>query len=204
MPAWVQGLGYGAAALCLVALGVRGVVWPRAVMALAGIGFCAYGVLTGTWPVVIASAAIALMSLWRLRSGLAAPAASEIAAVPMEPGHPFLTDFLRANLADIRKSQPDFDPDADAPFVRLITRHGFPAGIVMGRPEGQELTIVLDYVTPRYRDSRQGRWLYGDGKATFTDAGFKRLLASTRTYEHQTYLEGLGFRPEGAWLVKSL
>ena len=74
----------------------------------------------------------------------------------------------------------------------------------MGRPEGQELTIVLDYVTPRYRDSRQGRWLYGDGKATFTDAGFKRLLASTRTYEHQTYLEGLGFRPEGAWLVKSL
>ena len=96
------------------------------------------------------------------------------------------------------------DPDADAPFVRLITRHGFPAGIVMGRPEGQELTIVLDYVTPRYRDSRQGRWLYGDGKATFTDAGFKRLLASTRTHEHQTYLEGLGFRPEGAWLVKSL
>lgn len=204
---WVEGLGYFASVLCVIALGMRQVVKLRTISFIGGIVFVVYGLLIGSWPVVLTNGAIAALNVWRLWQELRptpAGAPSEIAAVPIEAHHPFLDDYLRANLPDIRRSQPEFNLDDEAGFIRLITRHGLPAGVFIGRPVGSELHAVLDYVTPRYRDSRSGRWLFGEGSATFTDAGFKRLVATPTTYEHQSYLEAIGFRPEGAHLVKEL
>ncbi len=204
MPWWVEGLGYLASALCVLALGMRQVVRLRTISFMGGVVFVVYGLLIGSWPVVITNGAIAVLNVWRLRQELSAPAASDIAAVPIESHHPFLDDFLRTHLSDIQRSQPEFTLDAEPEFARIITRHGLPAGIFLGRPQGTELDVVLDYVTPRYRDSRSGRWLFGDGRTTFTAAGFRRLVASPTTYEHRSYLEALGFVPEGTRMVKEL
>jgi len=204
---WVEGLGYLASVLCVVALGMRQVVRLRIISFVGGVVFVVYGLLIGSWPVVLTNGAIAVLNVWRLWQELRPAEAgrpSDIAAVPIEPHHPFLDDFLRANLADIQRSQPDFDLSAEPAFARLVTRHGVPAGVFLGRPEASELHIVLDYATPPYRDSRSGRWLFGEGRGTFTDAGYRRLVASPRTHEHRTYLEALGFRPEGSHLVKEL
>nr|NLI49593.1 YgjV family protein [Propionibacterium sp.] len=204
---WVEGLGYLASVLCVVALGMRQVVRLRTISFIGGVVFVAYGLLIGSWPVVLTNGAIAILNVWRLGQELRSTptgAPAEIAAVPIEPHHPFLDDFLRANLPDIQRSQPDFDLADEPEFARLITRHGLPAGVFLGRPQATELHVVLDYVTPRYRDSRSGRWLFGEGRSTFTEAGFQRIVASPRTYEHRTYLEALGFHPEGSHLVKEL
>ena len=201
---WVEGLGYLASALCVLAVAMRHIVRLRIISFIGGIVFVLYGLLIGSWPVVITNGVIAALNVWRLRQELGRGSASEIAAVPIEAHHPFLDDFLRAHLTDIRKSQPGFQLDAEPSFARLITRHGLPAGVLLGEPMGDELHIVLDYVTPHYRDSRQGRWLFGDGRATFTEAGLKRLVANPITQEHRAYLEAVGFRPEGSRLVKGL
>jgi len=204
---WVEGLGYLASVLCVIALGMRQVVRLRTISFVGGVVFVVYGLLISSWPVVLTNGAIALLNVWRLWQELRPTEpgeASEIAAVPIEAHHPFLDDFLRANLPDIQRSQPGFDLDHEPEFVRLITRHGLPSGVLLGRPEGTELHIVLDYVTPRYRDARSGRWLFGEGRTTFTEAGFRRLVASPRTYEHRSYLETLGFHPEESHMVKDL
>lgn len=204
---WVEAVGYLASLLCVIALGMRQVVKLRIISFFGGVVFVGYGLLIGSWPVILTNGAIALLNVWRLWQELRpvpAGSTSEIAALPMEAHHPFLDDFLRAHLPDIQRSQPDFDLTHEPEFIRLITRHGLPSGVLLGRPEASELHIVLDYVTPRYRDSRSGRWLFGDGSSTFTEAGFQRLVASPRTYEHRTYLETLGFHAEGTHLVKDL
>ena len=204
---WVEGLGYLASVLCVIALGMRQVVRLRTISFVGGVVFVVYGLLISSWPVVLTNGAIALLNVWRLWQELRPTEpgeASEIAAVPIEAHHPFLDDFLRTHLSDIQRSQPEFTLDAEPEFARIITRHGLPAGIFLGRPQGTELDVVLDYVTPRYRDSRSGRWLFGDGRTTFTAAGFRRLVASPTTYEHRSYLEALGFVPEGTRMVKEL
>lgn len=202
---WVAAAGYLAFVLVVAALITRQVVRLRVLWLAAGAALVLYGIGLGQAPVALTGIALAVANLWRLgrELGRTGPA-PEIAAIPIEPQHPFLQDFLRGNLADIQRSQPGFSLDDEPEFVRLITRNGLPAGVFIARPLGDELDIVLDYVTPRYRDSRSGRWLFGEGAATFTSAGFKRLVAAPVTYEHQTYLEQLGFRPEGSKLVKEL
>lgn len=201
---WAQVIGFVAVAFFILALGTRQVVRLRTFWLLGGVAFVGYGLAIGAWPVVAAGAALGIANGWRLRGEVRTPPASDIAAIPMEPHHPFLDDFLRANLTDIQRSQPGFTLSAEPGFIRLITRNGLPAGVFLAQPLGDELDIVLDYVTPRYRDSRSGRWLFGEGSGTFTSAGYRRLVATPVTYEHQTYLEALGFRPEGTRLVKEL
>jgi len=168
-------------------------------------------VLLGAWPaallgLVVGIALGSLVGLRLHRGGRPRVSGStqEISVLAVEPLHPFVVDYLRANLADIQRSQPDFTLEDVPPFARLVMRDGLPAGLFLGEPQGHELNMVLDYVTPGFRDSKSGRWLFGDGRATFTDAGFKRLVASPTTYEHRTYLEALGFRPEGSRFVREL
>lgn len=201
---WFEIVGWAAAIIVLAALSVRQIVLRRVLLTAACAFMLLYAVVTQQWPVAVIAAALGGYNGLRLHRELTPEPSDEIAAVPIDQHAPFLDDFLRANLSDIQHSQPAFTLETEAPFVRLITRRGLPAGVFLGRPEGAELHVILDYVTPRYRDSRAGRWLMGEGKTTFTDAGFKRLVVVPTTYEHQSYLEGLGFHPEGARLVYDL
>lgn len=200
---WVDVVGYVASGLIAASLAMRSLVRLRLVSLVGSVAFVAYGALLGSAPVMIANAAAVLFNAWHLRRELS-PAASAITAVPIDPDAPFLRDFIAANLPDIKRSQPDFSPDDDRPFARLVTRDGLPAGVFLARPLGDELEVTLDYVTPPYRDSRIARWLFGEGRRVFTDAGVRRLVAEASTTEHRTYLESAGFRPEGHRLVKEL
>lgn len=151
---------------------------------------------------ILANGAIALINVWYLRREFAA--STPIAAVPIEAEAPFLRDFLDANAIEITNSQPDYHPSPRDSFVRLLTRDGLPAGVFMAEPAGKELQVKLDYVTPAFRDSRIARWLFGAGKATFTEQGYERLVANAHTTVHRNYLEMVGFHREGGVYVLDL
>jgi hypothetical protein len=57
------------------------------------------------------------------------------------------------------------------------------------------LKIDLDYVLSRYRDSRLGRWLYGEGAEVFRADGYTTLSSSGLSDTHRKYLESVGFKP---------
>lgn len=198
----VELIGYLASALVVLSLTMRSIVRLRVLSTIGGVVFTAYGLLIGSWPIVLTNTAVALVNIWNLRRELAPTSA--IGAVAIEPDAPFLTDFLGANAAEIRTSQPDYHPSATDGFVRLLTRDGLPAGVLIGEPAGSELHVKLDFVTPAYRDSQVARWLFGPGRRTFTDAGFTRLVASAPTAMHRHYLEFVGFHPEGSAYVLDL
>ena len=200
---WVEILGYAASALVVASFAMRSVVRLRTVSLVGSVTFAVYGLLIGAVPVVITNAAAALLNAWNLRRELA-PAASSVNAVAIEPDAPFLVDYLTANLTEIHRSQPEFTLDGDYPFARLVTRDGLPAGAFLARPLGDELEVVLDYVSPAYRDSVVATWLFGPGSAVFTELGVHRLVARASTGEHRTYLEACGFCPEGGGYVKQL
>lgn len=199
---WVDVIGYVASGLIVVSLAMRSVVRLRTVSLLGAIVFTIYGSLIGAWPVIISNALIAVINVWYLRKELSP--SSEMAAVPIDREAPFLIDYVGANAAEITKSQPEYAPDPADTFVRLLTRDGFPAGVITGEPVGNELHVKLDYVTPAYRDSQVAHWLFGAGKAVFTDAGYTRLVAQAQTAVHRTYLEVVGFHREGTRYVLDL
>lgn len=199
----VELIGYLASALIVLSLAMRSIVKLRVLSMTGGIVFTVYGLLIGAWPIVITNVAVTLVNIWALRREVSTTAQS-IAAVPIERDAPFLGDFLGAHAMGIQATQPEYHPSPTDSFVRLLTRDGFPAGVLVGQPAGKELLVKLDYVTPAYRDSQIAKWLFGAGKRTFTDAGFTRLVATAHTTVHRHYLEFVGFRPEGGSYVLDL
>ena len=128
-----------------------------------------------------------------------------LGAVPIAADSPFLTDFLESHLADIRRSQPGFAGAAPGDFALVLTRDGMPAGALVGRPaDAGTLEITLDYVMAAYRDSRIGAWIFGEGSKALRDSGFKRVVTTPTTEIHRSYLQGVGFRVEGAQMVREL
>jgi hypothetical protein len=80
-----------------------------------------------------------------------------------------------------------------------------PAGALVGRPaDAGTLEITLDYVMAAYRDSRIGAWIFGEGSKALRDSGFKRVVTTPTTEIHRSYLQGVGFRVEGAQMVREL
>lgn len=198
----VELLGYAASALVVASLMMRSIVRLRLLSLTGGVVFTVYGLLIGAWPVAATNAAVALVNVWHLRRELMP--GEPMAAVPIERDAPFLRDFLGAHADEIQVSQPDYHPSETDRFVRLLTREGFPAGVLIGEPSGRELLVKLDYVSPAYRDSQIARWLFGPGSRTFTDAGFTRLVATAPTPVHRHYLEFVGFHREGTVYVLDL
>lgn len=199
----VEFVGYAASLLIVLSLAMRSIVKLRVLSLTGGVVFTLYGILIGAWPVVITNVAVSLVNVWQLWREFRQTAES-MTAVPIERDAPFLQDFLGAHAQGIQATQPDYHPAPGDSFVRLLTRDGFPAGVIVGQPAGTELLVKLDYVTPAYRDSQIAKWLFGAGRRTFTDAGFTRLVATAHTTVHRHYLEFVGFRPEGGSYVLEL
>lgn len=199
---WIDGIGYLAALLLLGSVTLKRRTPTRVLGLLGGLGFVAYGWALGAWPVVVVGLALAVTSALALRRPRTPR--PDIAAVALDPDSPFLTDFLGANNYEIQISQPEYHPSPRDTFVRLLTRDGLPAGVLIGEPAGNELLVHLDYVTPAFRNSQIARWLFGPGSGTFAEAGFTRLVANAHTSLHRNYLEIIGFRPEGGSYVLDL
>lgn len=190
-------VGYVASALVVLALTRTSVVRLRILSLLGSLAFITYGALISSIPILITNTCIALINIWFLRKEFVGGAGGGFAlgASVVRGDSPFLRDFVRYHLDDIRKFQPDFSlPSGDDVFALILTRDSLPAGLVVGRRQDMAtLRIDLDYVLADYRDSRLGQWLYGPGTDVFRDANISLLVADATTDAHFEYLERAGF-----------
>jgi hypothetical protein len=193
-------VGYVASALVVLSLTMTSVVRLRTISLVGSVTFVAYGLLIGSPPIVVTNTAIAGINVWFLRAELGMR--RDLGASVIRSDTPFLLDFIDHHLEDIRRFQPGFVmPQGDA-FALLLTRDGLPAGVVIGEQHGPELNLRLDYVIKAYRDSRLGQWLFGQGAEVFRAAGVTRLVSTPGTELHRSYLERMGFMPDGGrWVL---
>jgi len=195
MPPVVEAIGSLASLLVIVSLAMRSVVKLRIASTAGGIAYSAYGVLIGSWPVVITNVVVVGLNLWALRHEFGPQ--RNLGAVPMEPGAPFLSDFLRTHLHDIQASQPDYTGPTRASIGFVLMRDGMPAGAILGDLRGPTFDVRLDYVLPEFRDSRLGQWFYRTSSAPLRALGVTNVVAHPRTASHLDYLRSVGFTPNG-------
>ena len=190
-------IGYVASALVVLSLAMTSVVRLRLISLAGSVVFVVYAVLIESVPIVITNVAIACLNLWFLRNELGGR--RDLGAIPVPVDSPYLSDFLRFHLTDIRRFQPDFEvPEASDDLVALLLmRDGLPAGALIGRQQGSDLHVLLDHVTKPYRDSQISTWLYGKGSVVFRKLGIDRLVSAPGSDAHRPYLERMGFTRSG-------
>jgi len=193
-------LGYLASALVILSLSMRSVVRLRTISLCASTTFLIYGVLIDAVPIIVTNVSLVALNLWFLGREFSQRGDDrhDLGVSAIRATSPFLLDFVEYHLHDIRSFQPSFTmPSGDNVVSLLLTRDGLPAGLIVGRRQGDVLRIDLDYVMREHRDSRLGRWLYSSHNPVFRELGFTALCADASTEDHHKYLRRVGFTPTG-------
>lgn len=194
----LQILGYLASVLVTVSLMMRSIVRLRWINLAGAIFFTVYGVLIRAYPVAalnLAVVGINIYHLWKMRTRVH----EAFAVVEMAPDASYVQQFLRFYGRDIDRTQPSAVmkvPGSD--HVLVVVRDMVPAGIVaLSAPDGAGTgTVVLDYVTPAYRDLKVGTFLYRTETQHLRQLGYRTLETAAGTDDHRRFLERMGFRPQ--------
>ena len=116
------------------------------------------------WPMVAMNVVLAGINLWFIVQLLRErddEAAFEVLAMGADDA--YLRHFLRVHSAELAKFQPDFEPSAisrPAVATYLVQRGTETVGVVVVQQEGGDGHVLLDYVTPRYRDFSPGTFVW--------------------------------------------
>jgi GNAT superfamily N-acetyltransferase len=107
----------------------------------------------------------------------------------------YFMNFYKDNIKQFILVEDDFkNPDL---FKMFIIRNTVPAGIFVGKRINEHtMEVLIDYVTPQYRDFKIGKYLYEAEKDRFISIGINQLTSHPGTEKHQRYLERMGFVAE--------
>jgi hypothetical protein len=150
------------------------------------------------WPMVAMNVALCAINVWHIRS-LVTTRHDEQTYEVLEVGgqDEYLRHVLRVHEADILRYQPDFtwDGAARGSLAYLVQRADETVGVVLVRDQGDGVArVVLDYVTPRFRDFSPGEFVWRRSHV-LRDHGFRTVITPARMVA--PYYDRLGFEPVG-------
>lgn len=134
----------------------------------------------------------------------------------------YIEQFFKLYRDDIKKFFPDFDFKIKLDYkILLIFRNLKPAGLILlenFKKENfeiantkkalskdlskekqiyenlsEEYEIILDYVTPEYRDFKIGKYIFIDHQEVFDRIGAKKIYVKTTNKQHIKYLKKMKF-----------
>ncbi len=203
---WLEVVGWAGSVLVVLSL-MQARVWRFRVMNLVGsLLATAYNAVFGIWAFAAMNGAISVINvywLWRLRRER--DDARVYAVVAVAPDDAYLRHVLAVHADDVARHRTvpavDVDPGDGEELAFLVVRGDETVGVVLVRDSGGGTGVVLlDWVTPRFRDFTPGEFVYR-GTDVFAAHGLRRLVVPTAPPGSAPYLERVGFRrAEGeAW-----
>jgi hypothetical protein len=184
-------IGYTGSALIVVSLAMSSVIRLRVVNLIGALVFALYGVLIGSVPIVITNVIIIAIDAWYLRRDLATR--DVISVVPVSVDDGILETFMARHGDDVRTYHVHHPVDRRANVRLVMLREDALAGAFLGAGSGDDLEVLVDYVTPAFRDLRTGQALYGDGGHRFGNLGFRTLSVAGVGPRHREYFTAMGF-----------
>lgn len=203
MPSWQEWLGYIASLIVLVSLLMSSVKRLRWINLIGSLVFAVYGFLIGALPVAVMNLGIVIINTYYLYQMYTKKDYFKLISVP---DLIYFNEFVGTYEKDMKHFMA-FEESLDDPTLErlFVLRNTVPAGILVGRRKEDALEILVDYVTPTYRDFKVGQFLYQDQLNFFREKGLKKLFTKPGNEQHQSYLTKMGFVKESdALFVKSL
>lgn len=191
----VEIIGYLASVLIAVSMSMRSLVRLR-LLGFIGSGiFSIYGLFIHSYPVFILNGYIAAAHLFRLLQIKNKSEYFEIMRVP-DVDTPFLKRFVDFYRDDLLHYFPDFSLEKlKNPQIFFVFRNMIPTGLFIAEPRDREtLEVLVDYVTPDFRDLKSAHFLFRRGKKIFGSKGYRRYITRAYVKDHERYLKKIGFR----------
>lgn len=187
----VEWYGYLASLTVLISLTMTSIIKLRVFNFIGCLFFAHYGLLVGSLPVAVANLSIAIINLYFLYQIYRTK--EQFNLVVAEANSAYYQHFIRYNQSDINK-QVSLERLQQANTSFYMLRDNNIAGILVGNLDAQgELTLFVDYVTPKYRDYKLGDYYYNQYPNLLKEKGIKALKMDAVDVDHQHYLEKMKF-----------
>lgn len=191
----VELIGYIASVLVALSLTMAN-VWRLRWINLGGaVAFVLYAGAIAAWPVLLVNAWIAGVNVFYLRRMANARDSFEAFSRPADD--PILLRFIEKYRDDIERYFPSAALKAgESRCWMLVMRNLAPVGLVAYEwEESGSAHIHVDYVTPAYRDFKNGQKLYEPHHGMFAEQGATVVRTRAHVDEYRRYLYRMGFRP---------
>jgi len=193
MPSLLEWVGYAASLIVLISLLMTSVKRLRWINLFGSLIFAVYGIAIGAIPVGAMNAGIVLINAYFIYQMYTKKDYFTLIQMTNETEYfsHFMT-FYKENM----KSFMIVEENLDNPnYLRIFTlRNTVPAGLFVCKViDPSTLEILVDYVTPAYRDFKIGRFLFEDQKNYFINKGYLKLVSKPGNEKHQSYLKKMGF-----------
>ena len=193
---WLDVLGWGGSALLVYSLLQASVLRLRVLNAVACVILVVFNAVLSVWPMVGMNVVLVVINAWfivQLLRDRHDESAFEVLEVG--PADEYLRHTLRVHGADILKFNPGFVHDpADTDHAFLIQKGDETVGVVLVSKDGERADVLLDYVTPRYRDFSPGEFVWRRS-GMLAERGIRTVV--TRPGMVGAYYDRLGFTREG-------
>ena len=192
----LEWIGYAASLLIAISISMSSIVKFRILNLIGALIFSLYGFLIGALPVGFMNLYIAFMDLYFLVQIFKTKEAFE--TLEVRPNDLYLTRYLQFNDKEIQRFFPGFKYNPELNDLSFfVLRDAQVAGLFLAhREEDNVLRVRLDYVGPKYRDFKNGRYIYTRLRKYFTKHGITKVLAHAGSKHHLKYLKKLGFEEQ--------
>ncbi len=160
---WLDAVGWGGSALLVYSLLQARVLRFRTINTVACVVLIFFNAMISVWPMAAMNVVLAAINIWfivRMVGERHDDAVFDVLEVQHEDQ--YLRHVLRLHRDDILRYQPDFTgaPDDGDDHAFIVMRGDETVGVVLLRQDGDVARILLDYVTPRYRDFTPGEFVW--------------------------------------------
>lgn len=188
-------LGYAASVLVAVSLTMSSILKLRLINLVGALTFAVYGWLIGAIPVAAVNLFIVVINIYYLYGMLRTREFFRLLEV--RGTSEYVQYFLSFYSDQIRRFIPEATASGEAGLTILVLRDLVPAGLLMGDVEGGTLRVRVDFVIPRYRDFKVGRYVFEECADFFRRRGIGEIVSPAGSREHTSYLRRMGFQPAG-------
>jgi hypothetical protein len=189
----LQLIGYIASVIIALSMTMNSIVKFRWINLLGATTMSTYGFVFGAIPVGILNAFIVSVDIYYLIRIYSKKESFEILEV--RPENKYLIRFLEFHNSDIQKHFPGFSYiPAMNTLSFFIMRDMLVAGVFLAHKEDNKLKVGLDYVIPKYRDFKNGKYIYFRLRNRFIQSGFDKVVAEAKSKTYSLYLKKQGFK----------
>ena len=201
---WLDLFGWCGSALLIVSLLQTRVLRFRLLNVCASLSLVVFNALVGVWPMVGMNLATTAINVWfivRMLRERHDEAAFEVLQVG--PQEAYFQHFLEVHGRDIARFYPQWAGTEPDDLAYQVEKGDETVGIVLIRPEGDVAQVLLDYVTPRYRDFSPGEFVWHRA-SRLRERGFRRVVTPPGMIGPYYDRLDVGFRREEASYVLDL
>ena len=199
----VEIFGYCASAVIAYSLTRSSIVRLRWFNLAGASSFCLYGIIIQAYPVAILNGFITLTNLFFLRR-LLFDVERQFSVLAVSRPSNYVDFFLDYHKQEIKHLFPRFMKVSADPrrAYFFLTERTEVVGMLSGfSEESGRFVVDFDFVIPAYRDCHLGEYVIGKGQQLAKQFGYKEIVALADSYEHENYLNRIGFSPKknGRW-----